>query len=257
MNTASPEPGHKPALSCRNLQYSYGDEFTLRNINFEVAPGEVVCVLGPNGSGKTTLLGLVSGYMLPIHGEVYAGELNVHRDRINDIVYMPFRPPVVTLRTPYQYWQAFGRIFGHGFRDVARRAAALAPQMVMERCMHKQYAKLSLGMIQKMSLVAAFIPDSKLRVLDEPFSGGIDPLAMEALASWIERAREAGETIIFSSQMTEHAQRLADKVLVLRNGQVAAFGTPDEIIMRAGVTPGEERPFAQAFVAVTEEDSAP
>src|SRR5690606_31722835 len=118
--------------------------------------------------------------------------------------------------------------------------------------LHKDFNALSLGMIKKAFLMAAFLPDVKIRILDEPFSGGIDPLAIEMLMAWLVQSRNAGECLMFSSQMVEHAERIADKVMIVCEGRMLFFGTKEELISRAGIAPNADRAFAQAYITLAE-----
>ena len=243
-------------LSLRELTYRYGLKFALKRVSLTINSGETVCILGPNGSGKTTLFNLVAGITIPVSGHVNMfgqNYLENFAELSPRVMAMPFIHPVSTLYTPYLFWQAMGAAYGIPYKEVGHRLRRLVPPMNMERAMHQKYDTLSLGMKRKVMLIAAFLPDVDIRIMDEPFSGGIDPLAMEVLIGWILEAKGRGETIIFSSQLTEHAKRLADRILILRNGQVAFLGTPSEMLNRAGVTTMDERPIAQAYVALAED----
>lgn len=244
------------AVAVHNATFRYGVKFALRDVSFSVNRGEVVCVLGPNGCGKTTLFNIMAGATIPLSGRVDMfgrdyldnfGELSPR------VMAMPFHHPVSTLYTPYLFWQAMGAAYGMAYKEVSRRLQHLVPQMDLQAHMHKNYVSLSLGMQRKVMLIAAFLPDVDVRLMDEPFSGGIDPLAMEVLVGWIMDARERGETIVFSSQLTEHAKRMADRILILRAGRVAFYGTAQDMLARSGVAPEEERPLVQAYVALAED----
>lgn len=211
--------------------------------------------MGPNGSGKTTLLALLAGFAYPMAGRVNFNGRDVHANPIisqTEIMFVPFMPMLGSLRTPYLFWQAIGHLYGLTYDETADRIDDLAPQMRLDKVMHRPHGQLSLGMREKTTIVAAFISDVKLRILDEPFSGGVDPLGMEVLASWIKKSRQRGEAIIFSSQLIEHAERLADRIAILKSGRLTALGSPSELITQANIPPGATRPLAQSYIELTE-----
>lgn len=243
-------------ISLREITFRYGFKYALKRVSLSINAGEIVCILGPNGSGKTTLFNLLAGVTIPVSGHVNLfgqNYLENFAELSPRVMAMPFVHPVTTLYTPYLFWQAIGAAYGIPYKEVAQRLRRLVPPMNMERAMHNKYDSLSLGMKRKVMLIAAFLPDVDIRLMDEPFSGGIDPLAMEVLVGWILEAKSRGETIVFSSQLTEHAKRLADRILILRNGHVTFLGTAAEMMDRAGVAPQDERPLAQAYVALVED----
>lgn len=244
-----------PMLEARGVAYRHDGDFALKDITFELVPGQVMCILGANGSGKTTLYSVLTTGLAPMAGEVYLNGINAHQfvGRSNaNLVAMPFMMPFNSMNTPYVFWRTYGARYGMSRKYIAERLAELAPAMHMDKPMHLNHDRLSLGMKQKAALVAAFLPEVFLRVIDEPFSGGIDPLAMECLIEWITAARARGETIVFTSQHIEHAERLADKVLILNQGRIAALGSPAEIVAQMGLSPDEPRAFAQAYIEATE-----
>jgi len=242
-------------LDVRSVAYGYPGTFLLRDVDFNVGEGEVLCLMGPNGSGKTTLLALMAGYCYPMAGSVYFQSRELHANPIisqSEITYVPFMPRFSTLRTPYLFWQAIGHLYGLSYRETAARIDELAPQMQLAGKMHVSHGMLSLGMREKVAIIAAFLPDVKLRLLDEPFSGGVDPLGMEVLAHWVQQAQGRGESIVFTSQLIEHGERLADRIAILKRGQLTAIGTPQELIKMAGVSSTADRALAQAYILLSE-----
>ena len=242
-------------LQVNALGFTYGEEFTLRDFTFPAHSGEVICILGPNGSGKTTLFNVLAGLFAPSEGTIYLNGEDYFANRFelsSQLMAVPFIHPLSTVRTPYLFLRAMGLRYNMTSHEINERTLMLAADMCMEKNLHTDYNSLSLGMIKKSFLMAAFLPDVKIRLLDEPFSGGIDPLAMEMLMAWIARFRDSGECLMFSSQMVEHAERIADKVMIVGEGRMVFFGTKAEMISHAGINPGAERAFAQAYITLTE-----
>ncbi len=114
----------------------------------------------------------------------------------------------------------------------------------------KPWERLSLGMMKKTGLIAAFLPKVPLRMFDEPFAGGIDPMAMEQLYTWMAEAKAHGETILFSTQVLEQAENAADRLLLLEDGAIRALATPAALIVQAGIDPNEPRALYKAFLAM-------
>ena len=245
-------------INVHRVEFRHGFQFALKEVSLEIGEGQTACILGPNGSGKTTLFEIMAGVKIPLHGYVEMFGQNYLENFYElspRVMAMPFFHPVDTLHTPFLFWQGMGAVYGLEYDEICRRLQSLVPQMCLDEAIHKKYDTLSLGMKRKVVLVAAFLPDVQVRMMDEPFSGGIDPLAMEVLASWMMEARQRGETIVFSSQLTEHARRLADRTLILRDGKVAFYGTTQEMMDKAGISKSDARAEAQAYIAIAEDQA--
>jgi ABC-2 type transport system ATP-binding protein len=132
----------------------------------------------------------------------------------------------------------------------ASRVWDLVHQMDLGSHWQKSWTSLSLGMIKKAGLVGVFLPDADLRILDEPFAGGVDPLGMEALYRWMIQSRARGETIVFSTQVLEQAGAICDRILLLEKGSLRWLGAPDDLVKEAGLDPDEPRAFARAFASI-------
>jgi ABC-2 type transport system ATP-binding protein len=242
------------AIEAADLRFRYGRAYAVDGVSLEVERGEVLCVIGANGAGKTTLLSLLGGMVLPQQGHVRVFGLDRWRDNFairKRSTFLLAEPAFGESLTPYEFLRFFAQIYGVPKQTLLDRVKRLAVDMDMIEHWNKPWTKLSLGMLKKTGLIAAFLPDAELRILDEPFAGGIDPMAMETLYAWIAAAKSRNETIIFSTQVLEQAESAADRILMLEDGHIRALGSPDEVIALADVDANEPRALYKAFLELT------
>lgn len=234
------------------LRKKYPGVWALRGVSLEIRAGEVFCVIGPNGAGKTTLLYLLAGAVFPSAGHVTV--FGLHRWKRNfeirkRSVLLTTEPLYGASPTPYEYLRFLAQIYGlskDAFRDKIRR---LGDEMQYRPYVSKAWSALSPGLAKKAGLIGCFLPDLPLRILDEPFAGGIDPVGMEVLYGWMDAARNRGETTVFSTQVLDQAEHVADRIALLHEGGILAVGSPAVLMDQAGVSPSSEpRPLAKAFL---------
>ncbi|MEQ8819005.1 MAG: ABC transporter ATP-binding protein [Sumerlaeia bacterium] len=241
-------------LSAVGLEKRYGRTLALAGVSLQARPGEVLCVIGPNGAGKTTLIQLLAGIVFPSAGHVTVFGLHRWKDNfaIRQRSTVLLADPIVGASpTPYEFLRFMAQIYGMPKERFLERTETLAREMALLDHLHKGWEELSLGMTKKAGLIGCFLPPADLRILDEPFAGGIDPIGMEALYRWMDAARGRGETIVFSTQVLDQADQVSDRLLVLREGELVANAAPEAVIRQAGVDPAEPRALARAFVALT------
>jgi ABC-2 type transport system ATP-binding protein len=237
------------------LRFRYGRTWAVDGVSLEIGAGEILCVVGPNGAGKTTLLSLLGGMVLPQQGHVRVFSLDRWRDNFEirkRSTFLLAEPAFGESLTPYEFLRFFAQIYGMPKKIFLERVKTLAAEMNMTEHWNKPWGKLSLGMMKKTGLIAAFLPDAGLRIMDEPFAGGIDPMAMERLYGWMYDAKARGETIVFSTQVLEQAESAADRILMLENGGIRALASPAEIIAMAGVGVNEPRALYKAFLKLAD-----
>lgn len=236
------------------LVKNYPEVKAADGISLEIRRGEIVCVIGPNGAGKTTLLYLLGGLLYPSAGHLHI--FGLHRWKDNHAIRLrsatlPASPVTGASPTPYEYLRYIAQVYGMEKVRFLEKLERLAAQMNYGPFLSWSWESLSLGLRKKAGLIGCFLPEVELRILDEPFAGGIDPLGMEVLYQWFEQSRSRGETVVFSTQVLEQAQEASDRIVLVRNGRIALQGSPSDILLGAGVDPAEPRALAKAFVKMT------
>jgi ABC-2 type transport system ATP-binding protein len=197
-------------------------------VSFAVGKGEVFALVGPNGAGKTTLLRLLTEILRPDEGTLRLFGTTRLRDVLGQIGYMPEERGLYKALSPLDTVTYFARLKGLGGKE-ARAAAERALEAVgMMGHARRKLEELSKGMSQRVQFAATIAHDPQLLILDEPFSG-LDPVSARDLQQLILHQRDTGHTILLSTHNMEHAERLADRLLMLHRGQVRLYGSIGEI----------------------------
>jgi ABC-2 type transport system ATP-binding protein len=219
-----------PVLRIEGLVKDYGEIHAVRGIDLDILPGEIFGFLGPNGSGKTTTIRCILDLLRPTSGRIEVFGLDARRDGValrRRIAYVPGELRLPERQTGYQLVAAIGRLRGELSTEHRDR---LAERLDID--LSRRVRDLSSGNRRKVSLLLAFVADAELLVLDEP-TNGLDPLVQHEFLQLVRETRAAGTTVFLSSHVLSEVQRVADRVAVLRQGQVVALGTVDELRGRA------------------------
>jgi ABC-2 type transport system ATP-binding protein len=214
------------AISVHGLRKSYGDYEAVRGISFEIAEGEVFGLLGPNGAGKTTTIEILEGYRPRDAGEVdvlgfdpeRAGP--AYRERIGVVLQQSQLWPTITVAETH-------RMFA-GYYDRPRDVDEVIKLVGLEEKRDARVKTLSGGQKRRLDLGVALVGDPDLVFLDEPTTG-FDPAARRAAWDMIRALRSLGKTILLTTHYLDEAEQLADRVAVLREGQIIREGTPAEL----------------------------
>ena len=214
---------------------SYGQREALRGVSFAADPGEVVALIGPNGAGKTTLLSILAGMQQPTSGTVSVAR--------GEVGWVPQRPAVYAKLSVEENLRLFARLERVADRD-ATVARMLALTGLQERA-GDELGSLSGGNQQRVNIAIGLLADPPVLLLDEP-SSSLDPRQRAKLWELIAGlAAERGTTVVFSTHDVGEAERYADRVLVLADGELLFEGTPVGLEAAVG---SEERDFEAAFV---------
>jgi ABC-2 type transport system ATP-binding protein len=214
------------AISVHGLRKSYGDYEAVRGISFEIAEGEVFGLLGPNGAGKTTTIEILEGYRPRDAGDVdvlgfdpeRAGP--AFRERIGVVLQQSQLWPTITVAETH-------RMFA-GYYDRPRDVDEVIELVGLEEKRDARVKTLSGGQKRRLDLGVALVGDPDLVFLDEPTTG-FDPAARRAAWDMIRALRSLGKTILLTTHYLDEAEQLADRVAVLREGQIIREGTPAEL----------------------------
>jgi beta-exotoxin I transport system ATP-binding protein len=230
--TAPPTPvdGAGLALRIEGLVKDYGKVHAVRGIDLDVRRGEVFGFLGPNGAGKTTTIRCVLDLLRATAGRIEVLGRDPRRDGVavrSRVASVPGELRLPERLTAAQLVASVGRLRG-GF-DAVRRDE-LAARLGLE--LGRRMRDLSTGNRRKVALLLAFLSDAELLVLDEP-TNGLDPLVQHEFLRLVRETRDAGKAVFLSSHSLSEVQRAADRVAVLRAGQIVAQGTVEELRGRA------------------------
>jgi len=211
-------------LVADDVRKSYGDTAALAGVSLSVGPGEVFALVGPNGAGKTTLVRCLTGTTEPDAGRVeLLGESprDARKQRVG-LLPQAFSPPErLTARELVNYYA--------GLYDDARGAEDVLDEVGLDPDEDTWYGDLSGGQRRRACVAAALVNDPDVLFLDEPTTG-VDPAGRRALWSLFESLAAAGTTILLTTHDMAEAARLADRVALLAGGEVAATGTPAELV---------------------------
>jgi ABC-2 type transport system ATP-binding protein len=215
-----------PAIEVSGLRKAYGDVEAVRGVSFEVARGEVFCLLGPNGAGKTTTVEILEGYRLRTGGDVRvlgrdpaAGEREL-REAVGIVLQQCGVQQDLTVR---ELVEMYGR-----YHERSRPVDEVIGLVELDEKRHVRAKNLSGGQRRRLDLALALVGDPALIFLDEPTTG-FDPAARRQAWSTIKSLCELGKTIFLTTHFMDEAQALADRVAVMRGGEIIASGRPDEI----------------------------
>ncbi|HCX81319.1 MAG: nodulation factor ABC transporter ATP-binding protein NodI [Curvibacter sp. RIFCSPHIGHO2_12_FULL_63_18] len=216
----------------QHLHKRYGDAEVVKDLSFEIAPGECLGVIGPNGAGKTTTIRMCLGHTVPDGGSIHALGLEMPRDALAIKAALGVVTQFDTLDPDFSCAEnllVYGRYFG--MKDAAIRARI--PQLLEFAALtHKANAKpgeLSGGMRRRLSLARALVNDPKLLLLDEPTTG-LDPQARHLMWERLQVLLQQGKSILLTTHFMDEAERLCNRLLVLDHGKKIAEGTPRDLI---------------------------
>ena len=221
-------------IELNDITQHYGVRPVLRRISLRVERGEVVVILGPNGMGKTTLLGVMGGVLAPQHGEVWIGGMQRRHSEEEELairrmtVYLPDQPWLPAQRTPREFLQAVGRIYEVEGDRLMHHVESLLELFDLDRAGDGPIRALSAGQKKKVALASALVAETPVLLLDEPFSGGLDPAGIATLKQIIQHhGRRRDRTIVLTSPVPELVEEIATRIIVLHEGEVIAFDTID------------------------------
>jgi ABC-2 type transport system ATP-binding protein len=220
------------ALTLDRVTKRYGDFTAVDDLSFTARQGRILGFLGPNGAGKTSTLRMVLGLSEPSAGTLSvlgAPDGRSVRDRIG---FLPEERGLYRRMTPIEAIVFLAGLKGVPAGEARKRAKAMLEQQGLGEAQNRQIRNLSKGMAQKVQLIASIAHEPELVILDEPFSG-LDPVNQQTLEAVIRGLADRGATVVFSTHVMQHAERLSDHVILLARGRKAFDGTVAEAKARA------------------------
>jgi ABC-2 type transport system ATP-binding protein len=212
------------ALQLDGVTKRYGDFTAVDDLSFTARKGKILGFLGPNGAGKTSTIRMILGLVEPTAGTLDVLGASDGRSVRERIGFLPEERGLYRRMTPIEAIAFLGGLKGLSRAEGRRRAAVLLEQQGLGHAAKRQIRHLSKGMAQKVQLISAIVHEPELVILDEPFSG-LDPVNQQALEAVIRGLAERGATVVFSTHVMQHAERLCDHVVLLTRGRKVFDGT--------------------------------
>ena len=246
--------GSAHALAVSRVDRRFGDFYAVRQVSFDVRPGEIFGLLGPNGAGKSTLIKMICGLLPPSAGAIRVAGVDASRApaRVRSrLGYMAQQFALYEDLSPVQNLRFFCRAYGLTERATRARIEATLADFALEDVAHSDSATLPLGLKQRLALGNALLHRPEMVLLDEPTSG-VDPLARRGFWRRINELAEAGVTVLVTTHFLEEAE-YCDQIGIIHAGQLAALDTPDALRTRYTSAEIPEPTLEDAFVALIEE----
>jgi ABC-2 type transport system ATP-binding protein len=215
------------ALTLEGVSKRYGGFQAVNDLNFQVEKGTICGFLGPNGAGKTSTLRMILGLQPVTSGRIEILGSNDGRQVRDRIGFLPEERGLYKKMTPVDAIAFFGSLKGLAPAEGRRRARAMLESQGLGASQKKKMKELSKGMAQKVQLIASVVHRPEFVILDEPFSG-LDPMNQQGLEEMIRGLAADGATVLFSTHVMQHAERLCDKVVLIARGRKAFEGTVDQ-----------------------------
>ena len=218
-------------LHIEHLTKTYGDKRAVDDLTLHIAPGEIYGFIGHNGAGKTTTLKCIAGILRFDTGEIVIDGHSVKEAPLEckkRIAYIPDNPDLYDFMTGIQFLNFIADIFGIDAGTREERIAKYAASFELTEDLAQPIAAYSHGMKQKLAMIAAWLHAPKLILMDEPFVG-LDPKASHLLKTMMRAFCDEGGAIFFSTHVLEVAEKLCDKVAIIKQGRLIRSGTMEEV----------------------------
>ena len=218
-------------LKIEHLTKAYGEKKAVDDLNLHIAPGEIYGFIGHNGAGKTTTLKSVAGILQFDAGEIYIDGMPIKENPLEckrRFAYIPDNPDLYDYMTGIKYLNFIADIFGVGANERQARIRKYADAFELTADLAQPIAAYSHGMKQKLAIIAAWLHEPKLILMDEPFVG-LDPKASHLLKKMMREVCDEGGAIFFSTHVLEVAEKLCDKVAIIKSGRLIRSGTMEEV----------------------------
>ena len=219
-------------LSLSSVSKSFAGKPAVTDVSFTVKPGEIIGFLGPNGAGKTTTLRMALGLIKPDSGTVELFGETPGEAAFGRIGFLPEERGLYKKQTAREAIAHMARLNGLKKKTAFTLADELLDKYGLGEAKRKKNKDMSKGMAQKVQLLAAIAHDPEFHILDEPFSG-LDPVNQQVLEEMVREIASRDRTIIFSTHVMEHAERLCDRIILMASGRKVFDGTTEEALAQA------------------------
>jgi ABC-2 type transport system ATP-binding protein len=238
-------------IEVEGLTKNYGERLAVNNLSFTVQPGEVLGLVGPNGAGKTTTLRSLAGIIVPSSGQIRIAGHDLRSDPLGAkgrLAFIPDEPHLFDYLTVGEHLEFVARLYN--VADAAERRLTLLSELELLDRVNSFPPELSRGMKQKLAIACGLLHAPVALMFDEPLTG-LDPIGIRRMKATILRRAQAGAAVILSSHLLHLVEELCTRVLVLRQGELVAAGTLNEIIATRPELAG--RSLEDVFIALVGE----
>lgn len=218
-------------LNIEHLTKVYGTKKAVDDLSLHIAPGEIYGFIGHNGAGKTTTLKAVCGILQPNAGLITVGGIPMHKDPLSAkriMAYIPDNPDLYDFLSGIKYLHFIADVYGIPADVRAARIRLYADRFGLTADLAQPISAYSHGMKQKLAIIAAWLHEPRLIVMDEPFVG-LDPRAAHVLKTMMREHCDAGGAIFFSTHVLDVAEKLCDKIAIIKSGRLIAAGSMEEV----------------------------
>lgn len=218
-------------LRIEHLTKTYGEKKAVDDLSLHILPGEIYGFIGHNGAGKTTTIKACCGILQFDGGEVFIDGTSIKEDPLackQKLAYIPDNPDLYEFMTGTQFLNFVADIFGVGTEERRQRIHQYAQAFELTQDLGQPISSYSHGMKQKLAIISALIHQPRLIIMDEPFVG-LDPKASHLLKEIMRDLCRSGASIFFSTHVLEVAEKLCDKVAIIKGGRLIRSGTMEEV----------------------------
>ena len=220
-----------------NKEYVVGVK-VVKDLNLEIQPGEIFGFLGPNGAGKTTTLKMIIGVSSLDSGSIEINGYDINESPLEakkQLGFVPDNPDIFLRLKGIEYLRFMARVYGVDSKEANEKIEELAKRFEIFDALNKQINDYSHGMRQKVVLIGALLHNPKVWILDEPLTG-LDPQSSFILKEMMREHVSQGNTVLFSTHVLEVAEKLVDRIGVIRKGELIFVGTLDQLKEKYGAS---------------------
>lgn len=230
-------------IAVSNLCKCFGCLSAVNEISFTAQSGEIIALLGPNGAGKSTLMNMITGYLAPTCGSICILGKDIVNDALfakENIGFLPEGSPLYPDMSVAAFLSYMAELRSLRGKEKKQRLTEIAQTANIENILHQKIETLSKGYLRRVGFAQSIISDPQILLLDEP-TDGLDPNQKEHMRNLISRMGK-NKTILISTHLLDEAETIADRIILINKGRIAADGTLKQILKQAG-TSGLEQAF--------------
>ena len=218
-------------ITIKDLKKSYGKNLVLKGINLKIEEGDIYAFVGSNGAGKTTTIKAMLGILPFDSGDVLYDKLSIKTDGLKikeELAYIPDNPDIYEHLTGLEYLNFIADMYETSEEYRNKKIREYAKELEIDTKLNDKIGSYSHGMKQKIVIISALIHDPKVIIMDEPFVG-LDPISTHTLKEIMKKLTKEGKIIFFSTHVLDVAEKLCNKIAIIKDGSIIAEGTMKEI----------------------------